>query len=360
MNQQSDNLIQMPIISEETSMRITSLRFLLAMFVVFIHNNLDVDTAINYYHLDFVEPVVITYFKMLVCKVLGGAAVPLFFFFAGYLQFRKKDTYLVLLKKKSKSLLAPYVIWTIIAILFYFIGQSIPRLGSYFQNENNIVRNWKLLDWVNLFWAHRTDGGLRSPLVYQFWFVRNLIVLIILSPLLKYLGKRVPFIVIITTYLCYLNGLYIGLGTGLFFYMCGYFFVEYNIDFFSLSDSISWLEFTLLLLLEMIILIVFGERIKLFGLETIISCIFFLKLSAKIIAKPKLFSVSKYLASFSFFLYAIHAPFIIDSLTKISYRLIPLHGIGCLIQFVLPPFITIVLGTGIGIILKKIKKSKLQ
>ena len=66
MNQQSDNLTQSPIISQETSMRITSLRFLLAMFVVFIHNNLNADTAINYYHLDFIEPVVITWIKTLV------------------------------------------------------------------------------------------------------------------------------------------------------------------------------------------------------------------------------------------------------------------------------------------------------
>ena len=90
MNQQSDNLCQTSLVSQETSMRITSLRFFLAIFVVFIHNNLDADKAINYYHLDFVEPVVITWIKMLVCSVLGGAAVPLFFMFAGYLQFRKK------------------------------------------------------------------------------------------------------------------------------------------------------------------------------------------------------------------------------------------------------------------------------
>lgn len=70
MNQQSDNLCQTSLVSQETSMRITSLRFLLAIFVVFIHNNLDADKAINYYHLDFVEPVVITWIKMFVCSVL--------------------------------------------------------------------------------------------------------------------------------------------------------------------------------------------------------------------------------------------------------------------------------------------------
>lgn len=354
MNQQSDNLGQTPVVAQETSMRITSLRFLLAMFVVFIHNNLDADTAINYYHLDFIEPVVITWIKMLICNVLGGAAVPLFFMFAGYLQFKKKDTYLLLLKKKTKSLLTPYIIWTIIGVLTFYIGQSIPLSAPYFQNENNIVHKWKLLDWINLFWTHGTENGLRTPLVYQLWFVRNLIVLVIASPLLNYLAKKAPSAVIITAFLCYLNGLYIGLGTALFFYMCGYFFAEYDVDFFSLVDKITWLEFSVLLLFEMVILIVFGKRIKLFSFDTIISCLFFLKFSATIIVKSKLFSVVEYLSGFSFFLYAIHAPFLVNSLNKISYRLIPLHGLGCLVQFILSPLITITLGTAIGIALKKI------
>ena len=42
-------------ISEEDSKRITSLRFLLIIFVVFIHANLTPDDALNYYHYDFIR-----------------------------------------------------------------------------------------------------------------------------------------------------------------------------------------------------------------------------------------------------------------------------------------------------------------
>lgn len=41
-------------ISEEDSKRITSLRILLIVFVVFIHANLTPDEALNYYHYDFI------------------------------------------------------------------------------------------------------------------------------------------------------------------------------------------------------------------------------------------------------------------------------------------------------------------
>ena len=104
----------MPTLTEADSKRITALRFLLIMFVVFIHNNLTADNAINYYHLAFSEPAVITHFKFLVTNVLGSAAVPLFFLFSGYLQFCKADSYPILLKKRAKmktTLSATGIFW---------------------------------------------------------------------------------------------------------------------------------------------------------------------------------------------------------------------------------------------------------
>ncbi|MDD6970288.1 MAG: acyltransferase, partial [Treponema sp.] len=132
-------------ISEEDSKRITSLRFLLIVFVVFIHANLTPDDALNYYHYDFIQPKWIEVFKNFICYTLGGAAVPLFFLFASYLQFSKNDSYPTLLKKRSKSLLLPYILWSVITVILYFIAQSIPQTAPYFQNPINIVRAWKVL-----------------------------------------------------------------------------------------------------------------------------------------------------------------------------------------------------------------------
>lgn len=95
---QEESLVQ--IVSEETSKRITSLRFLLIVFVVFIHANLKADVALNYYKLDFIQPKWIEVIKNVITETVGGAAVPLFFFFASFLQFSKNDKYKTLLKKK--------------------------------------------------------------------------------------------------------------------------------------------------------------------------------------------------------------------------------------------------------------------
>lgn len=93
----------MKMLSEDCSKRITSLRFLLIVFVVFIHNNLSAEKTINYYHLSFSEPIGITWFKVFVAEILGSAAVPLFFLFAGYLQFCKREKYPRLLAKRTST-----------------------------------------------------------------------------------------------------------------------------------------------------------------------------------------------------------------------------------------------------------------
>lgn len=340
-------------ISKSVSMRITALRYLLAMFVVFIHNNLTADVAISYYHLDFNEPRIITWFKMFVCEVLGNGAVPLFFMFAGYLQFAKTNSYINVIKKKFKSLFIPYVSWTMICVLVYLIAQSIPNLSSFFQNENNIVCNWNVKDWINIFWTHDID---KQPLVSQFWFIRNLMVIVVFFPLLSFLLKRSPFFCIFIAFLCFVNGLPLSFGITLFFYMIGYFFAEYNVDFFSFADRISWLVFLALFILEMLVLIMSNEQFVCFDVFKIVSCLFFCKVSAKIIENEKLFSITNFLNGFSFFLYAIHAPLLINFLNKVSYRIIPLTGVWCLVQFIIPSLLCIIIGTGIGIILNKVCK----
>ena len=90
------------IIPEETSRRITSLRFLLMTLVVMIHASLKADNALNYYHLDFVQPYWIEIFKLFFAGILANAAVPLFFLFSSYIQFSKNEKYTTLLKKRQR------------------------------------------------------------------------------------------------------------------------------------------------------------------------------------------------------------------------------------------------------------------
>ena len=92
MNQeeQKNNVFpQKSVIPEEISKRITSLRFLLIVFVVFLH-------VLTVYDNTNLWIFIRTSF-LNVCNT----AVPLFFLFASYLQFRKEDKYCI--KKACKE-----------------------------------------------------------------------------------------------------------------------------------------------------------------------------------------------------------------------------------------------------------------
>lgn len=339
-------------ISEEDSKRITSLRFLLIVFVVFIHANLTADDALNYYHYNFIQPKWIEVFKSFVCSTLGGAAVPLFFLFASYLQFSKNDSYPILLKKRSKSLLLPYTLWTVITVILYFIAQAIPQTAPYFQNPINIVRNWKGVDWIKIFTYHDTV----YPLVYQFWFLRDLMILIILSPILKIFCERFAGGMLVLVSVLALKGIpvfFVSTGA-LFFYIAGYYFATYKVSFFRIADKIRIYEYIVLLALTILFDLLFEGKYSLGFIKTIISCLFFLKLSAIFINHQSLYGKLEYLAGYSFFLYAVHTPFLGTTINKISQRIIPLHGILCLVQFLLAAFLTIVFGTIFSILLNKI------
>ena len=75
------------MISEETSKRITSLRFLLAVFVVFIHNTISQEMAVenSYVYNNSTTGVWIQN----IIAFFTASAVPLFLLFAGYLQVKK-------------------------------------------------------------------------------------------------------------------------------------------------------------------------------------------------------------------------------------------------------------------------------
>lgn len=87
----------------------------------------------------------------------------------------------------------------------------------------------------------------------------------------------------------------------------------------------------------------------------IFSCVIVIKLSAVIVRKEKLYSLCSYLAGFSFFLFAIHAPLVNGYTSKLWIWFFPMRStFWSLCQYFIPTFLTIVIGTGIGIVIKKI------
>lgn len=349
-----NQVVQMRI-TAETSRRITSLRFLLIAFVVFIHANLKADDALDYSHLDFVQPTWIAWLKNFICGTLGCAAVPLFFLFSAYLQFSKGDSYSALLKKRNRTLFLPYIAWTLITIALYAVAQSIPQTAQFFQNDMNIVRNWNALDWLKAFTYHNFDESLKTPLVYQFWFLRDLMIFIVLSPALQFLCRKMPGAMIAAVSAAFVCGIPVFVTvspSALFFYIAGYFFAEKKVSFFAVADTVRLREYAVLIALLEVVRV--GLNINVGTMQVIISCLFFLKVSSCIILRERLFLLTERLAGLSFFVYAVHTPFLGTAINKLSWKFIPLHGFGCLVQFFVAAFFTLALSLVAGITLKKL------
>ena len=116
-------------------------------------------------------------------------AVPLFFIISGYLFFiNYKNTFIDYkkhLKTRAKHLLQPIIIWTTLYLLLYYIAQKIPYTASLFSGNNLLIEDYKWKDFISAY------SGLfnTSMFVGQFWFLRNLFIMCVFSPLLWYSYK---------------------------------------------------------------------------------------------------------------------------------------------------------------------------
>lgn len=357
-------------IDNDTSHRITSLRFLLIVLVVFIHNCYTPQTILR--TIDnggtaplFVENAFGHWIKLFISYGIARCAVPIFFMFSAFLQAKKSDSYPVLLKKRAKTLLLPYVLW--MSLLFFFYGGLkliVAKVAPQFLGKpEDTFLNWTALDWVHKIFGYKMkpDGsGLEGPqFAGQFWFVRDLLILVILSPVIKVLIKKFPigfFALVLVIFIIPVQ-VYFVETIALFFYLIGLYWGMYDIPIFQMIDKIQWKEILPLFVISVVFTYTIGG-----GLYTtadnfvmIFSGVILLKLSAVIVRKEKLYSFCSYLAGFSFFLFAIHSPLLNGYTSKLWIRFFPMKNtFWSLIQYFIPTFLTISIGTGVGIVIKKI------
>lgn len=117
-----------------------------------------------------------TPYRLFLGEMVGRITVPLLFIISGYLFFQKFDgslyAYKNKLKKRCSSLIIPYLLWNFLAFLFYW-GIGVAE-GS---------------DFMSSFWVVDYHSG-HSPADGPLWFLRILILLLPLTPLMYVINKR--------------------------------------------------------------------------------------------------------------------------------------------------------------------------
>lgn len=211
----------MKIYPQRLSAAITWLRFPLIFFIILLHCYSVVRLEGNHS----------IYFRTVYPFALwiGETGVPGFFFISGYLFFLSKKSYKQKLETRFHTLFIPYLLWNGLLLALYIISYIVGHPQDI--NHRNIA-DFGIIDYLRLFWDRGSfDNGNFVPLLCPLWYIRNLLIMSILSPLLYYIIRyaRELFLFVITIWwmLTYHNA-----------------FIPQTILFFSLGAYFSILQVT--------------------------------------------------------------------------------------------------------------------
>lgn len=178
-----------PSYQQRMSYAITWLRFPLIFLIILLHC----------YSVQKLEGSHEVYFKVLYpfSLWLGETGVPGFFFISGFLFFLSKKTYSQKLRARVHTLLIPYLLWNFMLLILYLMAWAF----GYLQDINGrYLADYTFIDYLRLFWDRGSyDHGNFVPLLCPLWYIRNLLIMSILSPLIYYIIRyaREAFLMVV-------------------------------------------------------------------------------------------------------------------------------------------------------------------
>lgn len=343
------------------SQTIAFLRFPLIIGVVFIHSLADSGPADNIGINENCTYPVYTTISYLFSRILPLISVPLFFFFSGFLFFHvaafNKEIYVRKLKKRVRALLIPYVIWNLLYLLLIFTIQSIaPETIS---KNTVLIKDYRFSELIESFWIWKM-ANVEGPINISLWFIRDLMVMIVLSPGIYFILKKLKHYALVIFGIFYISEYWFSIPgfsiPALFFFSSGAYFSIYKKDFIQPARHHLFV-FGILYFLLTTILLVFHQEKKCWityvtNLYILIGILFTIGLTAHFIAKGK-WKMSSFLSESSFFIYVSHFA-ILERIIKVLYRSLHPHtdGMLLLIYFVCP-VITVCIGLSAYYLLRR-------
>lgn len=286
---------------ELQSKTITFLRYPLIVGVVFIHSNIiavvNADLPGQLRVSEWIQTI-ITLFS----NILPSICVPLFFFISGFLFFYRSQEISSKLKKRIHTLLIPYLIWNLFGILSiiisHFVMPEYTKWSQWSELSNAIINIFLPLDF---------------PPNRPFWFIRNLLYIMLLTPLIKFLftGKH-RIALIIPLFLCWIFNSTIGLIdnkliTAFLFFSAGSYFSLNKLNFVYLLNKLRILSFIaypiFIISIPLLEKTVIGNYI--YSILICIGIVSTINLTALIIKKRGI-QIPPLLTESSFFIFALH------------------------------------------------------
>ena len=183
----SRNISQIDVISQ--------LRFPMIVLVTFAHSYGRVADDFSLLSSDWS---VYEFLKLLVSQTLVKVAVPVFFIISGYLFFRSLEqwswkVWRHKLVRRCVTLLLPYLLWNLLMVL------KLHEFNWHFFWDYNLQAGMQI-DWVG------KEQWLTAPANMPLWFLRDLIMMSLISPLVWLAVRRLGVWLIAFLTLLYLSG----------------------------------------------------------------------------------------------------------------------------------------------------------
>ncbi|GAA4175457.1 acyltransferase [Sphingobacterium ginsenosidimutans] len=341
---------------ELQSKTIDFLRFPLIVGVVFIHTDFSDIVMAGVKQISFVNYPVFSRIFFLFSRVIFEACVPLFFFISGFLFFYKtegfsREVYLKKLKNRIRSLLVPYIFWNLLIILFLMLAQTFLS-GSLVSGRNKLITDYSLLDWLWSFWdTSQVNPHMKKtlPINSPFWFIRDLMVVIVFSPIVYILIKKLKaYAVIILGLLWFFNPFFYLPGLSIvsfFFFTAGAYFSIHKMNFVEvLKPMLRALAPLYILIVAMAVYFASaGWWSYLYCAGVVVGLLLAITVSAYFIDSGK-WHLNPFLTNGSFFIYAYHRLPLVFVIKILFQWLHPRSDGALLLLYLACPAIVILLG----------------
>ena len=332
------------------------LRFPLAVVILMIHVFSTEGITFQGKTMDFESFPFFLFVNRFIDGFFRGQSVPIYYFISGFVFFlgleMTKKSYIRKFQNRVKSLFIPYIIWNVFGILLLII-----TLYSSFNQYKGHVAEFtpSLPSFLATFWMYH--GELEGvffaekifPINAPLWFLRDLMVVVLCTPLIHFLLKKMKHYLVILLGLYWFWTAFYSVGVypfrdALFFFVWGGYMALYKNDILTIWGNYFKTSIVLYVLLGCLYVLSaycfpdFTRLIKLFNV--IVGLLFAYNLSAWLL-KNNICKPNKFLSSSSFFIYVSHF-LIAGKVLKLIYLFVkPSSSISLLFVYLLAVLITL-------------------
>ena len=358
---------------ELLSKTISYLRFPLSVAIVFIHFSIAEGINIEGKTVGAENPEWFVFIVNFISQALARIGVPLFFLISGFLFFYRsdfnKDVYKRKLRSRARTLLIPFILWNTIAVLWQ-LKCFLPGFSSFF---HPVEIRFSLVRLFHTYFCYTYHSGIiigppyffddwLYPIDCPLWFVRDLMVMVVISPVIYWVLKRrgfwpVIFLGLIWFFLLVIPrgmGYYNQLMTAAFFFSWGAYYSILSKNFVISFRSLKYAPVIYIFIAILDALTkerLYNDYIHyigiLFGIVSAVVIVSYLIESEKV-------KVNKTLANSSFFIYALHYMFIRDlgKLIFVYFRVPSDNPYAMLALYFVVPILSTLICLGLYVLLK--------